>query len=133
MRKPVPEKERCTKNVWHPLGAWGTYSRCERRGTVERDGMLYCAQHDPVAVEARSEKRRVGLADEFAEQERIRAATEARCVKLGGMGRPHFDYRVGKYTGAVLLSSQDADAIIDLLEQATQNSKPQEEEWRKLS
>ncbi len=49
----MPEtKERCCKERGHQ--GWNHW-QCSRKGTVRRDGKWYCAQHDPVAVEAKAE------------------------------------------------------------------------------
>jgi len=36
---------------------WDHGHQCVRRAVVERDGKLYCKQHDPVEVEKRDKKR----------------------------------------------------------------------------
>jgi uncharacterized Zn finger protein (UPF0148 family) len=42
---------KCSEPVWD-----GWHSRhCTRPGVIERDGKLYCKQHDPEAVKARQE------------------------------------------------------------------------------
>lgn len=51
MKAPLSAAERCTSNVWSD---WSRRdARCTRRGTVERDGRLYCGQHDPEAAKAK--------------------------------------------------------------------------------
>ena len=52
----VPYEVRCQANV-RDLGRWPSYHRCERKGVVEREGKLYCKQHDPVTVENARKKR----------------------------------------------------------------------------
>jgi hypothetical protein len=47
-----PDAERCIYDHVPRKGDWGT-RRCERRGVIERDGKLYCRQHDSVAVQER--------------------------------------------------------------------------------
>ena len=50
-------EERCVQKV-NGEGQWGSFHRhqCKRRGKIVRDGLLYCKQHDPVAVSAKNEE-----------------------------------------------------------------------------
>ena len=47
-RKPPPDAERCVETVSANWRDGGAHSG-ERRGVIERDGKLYCRQHDPGA------------------------------------------------------------------------------------
>ena len=45
---------RCAASVHNETGVG--FHQCERRGKIERDGNLWCKQHDPEAEKARRQK-----------------------------------------------------------------------------
>ena len=47
--------QRCCKRVYDSTG-WHEYP-CLRKGTVERDGLWFCWQHDPERVKAESARK----------------------------------------------------------------------------
>lgn len=50
-------EERCCERIWLNQGFASRYSNCSRRGVVVSGRKLYCKQHDPKAVEARTNQR----------------------------------------------------------------------------
>lgn len=51
---PSFANEFCCERVWKGSGGWRPgYADCTRRAAVEREGRLYCRQHDPEAKEKR--------------------------------------------------------------------------------
>jgi hypothetical protein len=58
MTKPITPTERCVRRC---RSASFNYSygfpRCTHKGTVTRDGKLYCSTHDPVKVAEREKQR----------------------------------------------------------------------------
>ena len=48
---------RCREMHVSGEGKWGAFSshRCEREGSIERDGKWYCKTHDPVAIKEKQE------------------------------------------------------------------------------
>jgi uncharacterized Zn finger protein (UPF0148 family) len=78
----VSEKHQCEGLL--RTDSWtGRRQRCERRGTVERDGKLYCGTHDPVRIAERQAKRDAARDAERAERRarRARAAAIAALCK----------------------------------------------------
>ena len=50
------DKPRCCKEVRDDASSrWPRYNQCTRAGTIEREGKLYCKQHDPVEREKKAE------------------------------------------------------------------------------
>lgn len=45
----MSDKDRCVAKVLDH-SSWNSTFPCSRRGTIKRDGKLYCKQHDPVAI-----------------------------------------------------------------------------------
>ena len=68
---PLPYEVRCQETV-RDLGRWPSYHRCERKGVVEREGKLYCKQHDPVTAE-NAQKEKMAVWDANMEAQRITA------------------------------------------------------------
>jgi cytochrome c556 len=70
--------QQCSEMV--SRGAWSRQSPCTRPGTIERDGKLYCKQHDPVAkAEKRAARDKVWEAEwarERAHHDRIAAMSK---------------------------------------------------------
>lgn len=55
----MADKYRCSETCHDANASFGErYRQCKRAGVVERDGKLYCRQHDPDAIEAKQEERR---------------------------------------------------------------------------
>lgn len=114
MAKSVPIEERCVAEVWRHEGLWSSHSRCQRRGTVEREGKLYCRQHDPEAVKQRNAERVERYHSRYeADQQRL-AEAKVRCGRLG-CGKPHFSSRTLEYDGGLVLTAEEADLLIERL------------------
>lgn len=107
---------RCTATVMGPrVHSW----RCTRNAVVERDGKGYCRQHDPEAVKAKRKKESEARDAEQRADERRRREAEARCQALGA-GTPHYHVPwtgMGGYNGSVLLTADEADALIARLKE----------------
>lgn len=78
---PVRPKD-CRASVWHLYG----HHQCHRRGVIERkiDGKpyLFCRQHDPVAVQAKSDARQAKWDADAREREARYAREEQEGVAL---------------------------------------------------
>ena len=70
MANEMKAPERCCKRVWVQGARRG--HQCERTGSVEREGKLYCKQHDPVAVKERHNRRNKQFAERWEQEARIR-------------------------------------------------------------
>ena len=51
----MSDPTRCCADVWSREG-WGGRRQCNRKGIIERDGKLYCHQHEP---EAETKRRKL--------------------------------------------------------------------------
>lgn len=70
------QKTGCSTDVWD---GWG-HSKCSRKGVIEREGKLYCRQHDPVAKAKKEEERDAAWRaqwDEKKRQHRIQGERDA--------------------------------------------------------
>ncbi|HUV14714.1 MAG TPA: hypothetical protein VMY18_13805 [Acidobacteriota bacterium] len=68
MRNEKKDPERCSETVW-PAFARGMMSKqCDRAWKVTRGGLVYCKQHDPVAVW----ERRKASSERYAKEEEFR-------------------------------------------------------------
>lgn len=68
------------------VGRWARRQRCTRKGSVERDGKLYCKIHDPVLVEEKRNKRNAEYQakwDKEAEEREYVHLAVKHCKKLG--------------------------------------------------
>jgi hypothetical protein len=79
---PRPAAEtRCTASIRDRSPDYLRFKRCARRAVVERDGLAYCGQHDPVEQRRRDEASRAKYdqvyAREKAEKERQKAMAAA--------------------------------------------------------
>src|SRR5262245_35553402 len=91
-----------------------TYYACMNRAKVERDGKWYCAIHDPERVKTKQAKWEADFQKRWDQQRADENAAEERARRLG-MGRPHFDAMgkgLGRYTGGVVLTAEEADELI---------------------
>jgi hypothetical protein len=86
--------KQCCVNVWHKGNSFrGYYKQCTRTATFQRDGKVYCKQHDPVHVEARRQKAMDdwrAKSNETAKQHRLEAAAPdllAACCAVTTDGR----------------------------------------------
>jgi len=69
----------CSSTVYR--GPWSRGGKCSRNGSIERNGRLYCKQHDPVHIAEERKK-------EEEEWKRLREEAKAnRCPHCGGSGR----------------------------------------------
>ena len=100
-------KAQCSKRVY--WDAWHSHP-CANKGTVERDGKPYCGVHDPQKVAARQARRDASYLDAREEQDAKWKAADARARALGG-GMAFHDGPLG-YTGGIVLSPEQADALI---------------------
>lgn len=107
------QREQCSARVrtddWHA-------KQCEKAATsVAPDGLAYCGQHDPAAVEAKREKRAGKWQKEREASEAAKASAELLAVRLGGRGRPEYaspsPHRMGAYTGGLVLTAKEAEAL----------------------
>ena len=57
MGSSPPNPKRCAAAVWSDY----TPHQCGRAGVIERDGRIWCKQHDPEAERERRERRRVKI------------------------------------------------------------------------
>jgi hypothetical protein len=69
MNTPTPamsdtNQQKCSYQIF---GSY-RYRPCVRNGVIEREGKLYCRQHDPVAKNEAQERRRVKYQAELDEQ-----------------------------------------------------------------
>ncbi len=72
---------RCSELVW---AGYSQY-KCNRKWTIERDGKLYCWQHDPARVEKKEKERQAQWKAEEAdisERERRRGAEIKACEDI---------------------------------------------------
>lgn len=67
--------EKCCENVMTYVGNWPRSHQCTRNAVVIREGKPYCKQHDPDAVKARQDARKVKW---DAEMERDKAHWDRR-------------------------------------------------------
>lgn len=74
----MPTKDnRCTQSIYS--GNFYHKSRCSKRGTIKRDGKLFCWQHDPVRKnKEREEKYKVFR----QKQDKKAEAHERTCILL---------------------------------------------------
>lgn len=101
---------KCKESVWlgyrsHP---------CGRDANAEYEGVLMCAKH--AAGKRRREKTNEKHKAEFVAASRRHDEAAVRSLKLGA-GRPAWDQKVG-YTGGVVLTPEEADAMIERLAKA---------------
>ena len=67
------DRPRCAAMIYS--GSWPTH--CSRYGVIERDGKMYCRQHDPVAVKARREERDRRWRAEWAAEDELNRKRKA--------------------------------------------------------
>lgn len=106
---------RCAKMVYSSGMFHGTM--CSRAGTIERDGKLWCKQHDPERVAA----RRAAQAAKWDAEHQAQREVEAEAMSLAkalGVGRPEYSTLSGKgcYTGGIVLTAEEAQRVIGWLE-----------------
>lgn len=70
--------ERCKETVFRGRHM----SKCTRQAKVERDGVFYCGQHDPIAVQKRREASYEQARDRSSALVRI-AARNAEDMRVG--------------------------------------------------
>lgn len=105
----------CSATVYGPrVQSWG----CQRRGVVQRNGKLFCRQHDPEAVKVRLDKRQAVWKSEERKHHSIEAEAESLAKQLG-CGRSHWynAYRgQSGYTSDLLLSFAEVKGLIERLQ-----------------
>ena len=107
-------QDRCQKQVWDRDSHWGSH-QCSRRGVVERDGSLYCKQHDPEVVRARSAERDAAAAAKEAAKMSSKEAAAKLAARLGA-GFPLYNAYSDSYSGSIVLSKDEVLALIERLE-----------------
>lgn len=73
--KPDPEK--CAAAVADG-GRWPSWHQCTRKGINTEEGHVWCKQHTPSMVKAKSDARYAQWQDEWDERDRQRLATKAK-------------------------------------------------------
>ena len=108
---------RCSERVYDGSRVdFGGHS-CSRKGIIERNGELWCKQHDPEEVAARREAQSAKWQAEYDAQEQLRRSAVALAVELG-VGLPEYSAYTGKgrYTGGIILTAEEAQRVIRWLE-----------------
>lgn len=108
------DQDRCQKQVWDRDSHWGSY-QCSRRGVVERDGKLYCKQHDPEAVKARQAERDAKAGARYAAKIAAKQDAAELAAQLGA-GVPHYNPVSDSFNGSIVLSRDEVLALIERLE-----------------
>lgn len=70
MGSSPPNPKKCAAAVWADY----SWHQCSRAGVIERDGRIWCKQHDPEAARERREKQRA------KDEATINAARHQACV-----------------------------------------------------
>ena len=68
---------KCQERVREP-GDWGGFHQCPRKGVVWFEHKLYCQQHNPPTVKAKSEARSQEHREKWEKEARDRAETAHR-------------------------------------------------------
>lgn len=69
---------RCAERVANASGFY--FHQCLRKGAVDRDGVLYCRQHDPVARRERQDKK-MAESDAYWERRQKQDKHELNCLQ----------------------------------------------------
>ena len=96
----------------------GTFNSpsCSRSGVIQRNGKLWCKQHDPEKVAARRAAQSAKWEAEHEAQNQVRRAAVDLAAELG-VGLPEYSTYSGKgrYTGGITLSAEEARRVIGWL------------------
>ena len=106
---------RCSKRVFSGRGVLG--HPCSRKGVVERDGKMWCRQHDPVAEQAKRDAKHAQWKAEREAKDARKADAERLAARLGA-GQPYYSTFTGDYTGGVMLSATEPADLAARLERA---------------
>lgn len=88
-------KDQCQAQIRLPGSLMATY-QCGRRGTVVRNGMHYCWQHDPERIARRQRKRSLEVEIEICVSRLHSVATSVGYAYLCGDAKS-LDERVGEF------------------------------------
>lgn len=99
MTKDETARPKCCAIILDRGLVWRPANLCSRPGVIQRDGELYCRQHDPITAQERRRKSQEGWAAENAAKRRhwrlecaapdLLAALKA-VVQIAGQDTPEF-------------------------------------------
>jgi hypothetical protein len=110
--------DRCEEKV-RGDNAWAPSRICGKPSKGEHDGKSMCGVHLR-AVQMRAQRSH-RYAEERSLSARNGATAEAACIRLdhdGIKARPYLDPHMGRYTGEVVVRSEDLAMLLDTLQEA---------------
>jgi len=107
----MTERIRCSKRIYGSRMMRAV--TCLRAGIIERNGKLWCKQHDPDNVAAKRKALNAKGQAEHEAQNQVRKAAEKLATELGA-GRAEYSAlsSKGRYTGGIVLTAEEAQSLI---------------------